>query len=103
MSSRQKPLSPRMMMAGTVLRMVHRQEIVSLDLVEGGDAELASMHRREQLDVLERVEPEQYLLGIQEVPFSWHREALKTQVVALLKDDELVETAAPGDEVATAG
>jgi trk system potassium uptake protein TrkA len=35
------PLSPRMMVAGTILRMVHRQEIVSLDLVEGGDAEVA--------------------------------------------------------------
>jgi stage II sporulation protein D len=34
------------------------------------------------LVLVERVEPEQYLLGIQEVPFSWHREALKTQVVA---------------------
>ena len=34
------PLSPRMMIAGTILRMVHRREIVSLDLVEGGDAEI---------------------------------------------------------------
>jgi trk system potassium uptake protein TrkA len=34
------PLSPRMMIAGHILRMVHRQEIVSLDLVEGGDAEV---------------------------------------------------------------
>ncbi len=34
------------------------------------------------LVVVERVEPENYLLGIQEVPFSWHEEALKTQVVA---------------------
>lgn len=34
------PLSPRMMIAGTILRMVHRREIVSLDLVEGGDAEV---------------------------------------------------------------
>jgi stage II sporulation protein D len=34
------------------------------------------------LVVVERVEPEDYLLGIQEVPFSWHEEALKTQVVA---------------------
>ncbi len=32
--------------------------------------------------VVERVQPEDYLLGIQEVPFSWHEEALKTQVVA---------------------
>jgi trk system potassium uptake protein TrkA len=34
------PLSPRMMTAGTILRMVHRSEILSLDLVEGGDAEV---------------------------------------------------------------
>ncbi len=34
------PLSPRLMTAGTILRMVHRREIVSLDLVEGGDAEV---------------------------------------------------------------
>jgi len=33
------PLSPRMMIAGTILRMVHRREILSMDLVEGGDAE----------------------------------------------------------------
>jgi trk system potassium uptake protein TrkA len=34
------PLSPRVMIAGTILRMVHRREIVSLDLVQGGDAEV---------------------------------------------------------------
>jgi trk system potassium uptake protein TrkA len=34
------PVSPRMMIAGTILRMVHRREIISLDLVEGGDAEV---------------------------------------------------------------
>lgn len=34
------------------------------------------------LVVVERVEPEDYLLGIQEVPFSWNEEALKSQVVA---------------------
>lgn len=34
------PLSPRLMVAGTILRMVHRREILSLDLVEGGDAEV---------------------------------------------------------------
>lgn len=34
------------------------------------------------LVVVEHVAPEDYLLGIQEVPFSWHEEALKTQVVA---------------------
>jgi len=34
------PLSPRMMIAGTILRMVHRSEILSLDLMEGGEAEV---------------------------------------------------------------
>ncbi len=34
------PLSPRMMIAGHILRMVHRTEILSLDLVEGGEAEI---------------------------------------------------------------
>jgi len=34
------PISPRMVVAGTILRMVHRTEIVSLDLVEEGDAEV---------------------------------------------------------------
>jgi len=34
------PLSPRMMTAGSILRMVHRSEIVSLDVVEAGDAEV---------------------------------------------------------------
>jgi stage II sporulation protein D len=34
------------------------------------------------LVIVERVRPEDYLLGIQEVPFSWHEEALKSQVVA---------------------
>lgn len=34
------PLSPRTMIAGVILRMVHRREIVSLDIVEGGDAEV---------------------------------------------------------------
>ncbi len=34
------------------------------------------------LVIAERVGPEDYLLGIQEVPFSWHEEALKSQAVA---------------------
>ncbi len=33
-------LSPRLVTAGTILRMVHRREILSLDLVESGDAEV---------------------------------------------------------------
>jgi trk system potassium uptake protein TrkA len=38
------PLSPRIMIAGSILRMVHRREIVNLDLVEGGDAEVVEFH-----------------------------------------------------------
>ncbi|HSR44712.1 MAG TPA: SpoIID/LytB domain-containing protein [Acidimicrobiia bacterium] len=34
------------------------------------------------LVLTELVEPEDYLLGIQEVPFSWHSESLKAQAVA---------------------
>ncbi len=34
------------------------------------------------LTLIETVSPEQYLLGLQEVPYSWHMEALKTQAVA---------------------
>jgi trk system potassium uptake protein TrkA len=34
------PLSPRLVTAGTILRMVHRREILSLDLVESGEAEV---------------------------------------------------------------
>ncbi len=34
------------------------------------------------LVLTELVEPEEYLLGIQEVPFSWHLESLKAQAVA---------------------
>ena len=33
-------LSPRLIMAGTILRMVHRREILSLDFVASGDAEV---------------------------------------------------------------
>jgi trk system potassium uptake protein TrkA len=33
-------LNPRLVTAGTILRMVHRREILSLDLVESGDAEV---------------------------------------------------------------
>ena len=48
------PLSPRMMIAGTILRMVHRREIQSLDLVEGGDAEVVEFEVRERAKVLKR-------------------------------------------------
>jgi trk system potassium uptake protein TrkA len=34
------PLSPRLMIAGHILRMVHRREIISMDLVAGGNAEV---------------------------------------------------------------
>lgn len=33
------PVSPRLMIAGNITRMVHRREIVSMDMVEGGEAE----------------------------------------------------------------
>jgi len=48
------PLSPRMMIAGTILRMVHRREIVSLDLVEGGDAEVVEFEVPSRARVLKR-------------------------------------------------
>ncbi|HXV75710.1 MAG TPA: Trk system potassium transporter TrkA [Candidatus Polarisedimenticolaceae bacterium] len=37
------PLSPRLMIAGHILRMVHRQEIISMDLVAGGNAEVLEL------------------------------------------------------------
>jgi len=46
------PLSPRLMVAGTILRMVHRREIVSLDLVEGGEAEVVEFEVPERAKVL---------------------------------------------------
>lgn len=48
------PLSPRIMIAGTILRMVHRREILSMDLVEGGDAEVVEFEVREHAAVLKR-------------------------------------------------
>jgi len=48
------PLSPRLMVAGSILRMVHRREIVSLDLVEGGDAEVVEFEVPEKAKVLRR-------------------------------------------------
>jgi len=48
------PLSPRMMVAGVILRMVHRREIVSLDLVEGGDAEVVQFEVPAKAKVLRR-------------------------------------------------
>jgi trk system potassium uptake protein TrkA len=48
------PLSPRMMIAGTILRMVHRREIVSLDLVESGDAEVVEFEVPAKARVLKR-------------------------------------------------
>lgn len=38
--------------------------------------------RSEGLGLVETVPPEEYLLGLREVPFSWEEEALKAQVVA---------------------
>lgn len=48
------PLSPRMVIAGTILRMVHRHEILSLDLVEGGDAEVIEFQIPNRAKVLKR-------------------------------------------------
>jgi trk/ktr system potassium uptake protein len=48
------PLSPRLMVAGVILRMVHRREIVSLDLVEGGDAEVVEFEVPPKARVLRR-------------------------------------------------
>jgi len=48
------PLSPRMMIAGTILRMVHRREIVNLDLVEGGNAEVVEFEVPAGARVLKR-------------------------------------------------
>ncbi len=47
------PLSPRMMIAGTILRMVHRREILSMDLVEG-DAEIVEFKVPARARVLKR-------------------------------------------------
>mgnify|MGYP000461723980 CR=1 FL=1 len=54
------PLSPRMMIAGTILRMVHRREIVSLDMVEGGDAE--AQGDGDQREVLQQVAAHELVL-----------------------------------------
>ena len=65
----------------------------TVQLIPGSDTVLSRGDRRyagemevrasaDGLVLVERVEPEHYLLGIQEVPFSWHEEALKAQVVA---------------------
>ena len=48
------PLSPRLMVAGVILRMVHRREILSLDLVEGGDAEVVEFEIPARAKVLRR-------------------------------------------------
>jgi len=48
------PVSPRMMIAGTILRMVHRREILSMDLVEGGDAEIVEFKVPARARVLKR-------------------------------------------------
>jgi trk system potassium uptake protein TrkA len=48
------PLSPRLMIAGVILRNVHRREIVSMDLVEGGDAEVVEFETPAKAKVLRR-------------------------------------------------
>jgi len=57
---------------GTVLSWGDRRYAGQLEVGSASDG----------LVIVERVGPEAYLLGIQEVPFSWHEEALRAQVVA---------------------
>ena len=48
------PISPRVMIAGSILRMVHRREIVSLDLIEEGDAEVVEFEVPARATVLKK-------------------------------------------------
>jgi trk system potassium uptake protein TrkA len=48
------PVSPRMMIAGSILEMVHPGEIMTMDLVEGGDAEVVEFEIPEGARVLKR-------------------------------------------------
>ncbi len=48
------PVSPRVMIAGSILRMVHPTEIMTLDLVEGGDAEVVQFEVPDGARVLKR-------------------------------------------------
>ena len=48
------PLSPRLMIAGHIVRMVHRREIVSLDMVEHGNAEVVTLKVPENARVLKK-------------------------------------------------
>lgn len=48
-------LSPRLVTAGTILRMVHRREILSLDLVASGDADVVEFEVPERSRVLQSV------------------------------------------------
>ena len=47
-------LNPRLVTAGTILRMVHRHEILSLDLVESGDAEVVEFEVPPRSKVLKK-------------------------------------------------
>ncbi|MFQ5966913.1 MAG: SpoIID/LytB domain-containing protein [Acidimicrobiia bacterium] len=51
---------------------------------EGGvyEGSLIVRGHADGLSLIETASPERYLLGIQEVPYSWHIEALRTQAVA---------------------
>jgi trk system potassium uptake protein TrkA len=48
------PLSPRLVVAGMILRMVHRREVLSLDLFEEGDAEVVEFEVPARARVLRR-------------------------------------------------
>jgi trk system potassium uptake protein TrkA len=69
------PLSPRLMIAGYILRMVHRREIISMDLMAGGDAEVI------EFEVPERARALKHPLSKLKFP----RNAI---VGAVVRDDE---------------
>ncbi len=48
------PVSPRLVIAGTILRMVHRREILTLDLVAGGKAEVVEFEVPEGAKILSK-------------------------------------------------
>ncbi len=48
------PVSPRLMIAGNIIRMVHRREIFSMDMVEGGQAEVVGFRVPPRARVLKK-------------------------------------------------
>lgn len=85
-----RPLSPRTMVAGTILRTVHRREILSLDLVGGGDAEVVDFEVPKKARVLKG--------SLKELRFP------NSVVGAVVREDEIIVPDgsfkfAPGDHV----